>query len=128
MGELPVVPVGAVGLAGYLGLEAYLQHRREQHHTSLVAELSAEERLLRAIFNEKSREVRDTSLKVPHGEEGTIIGVKVFDAQDGDDELETLTLGAASAARRSALRARRAVTPRRSQCSSALRWVSRRAS
>ncbi|MDR6971515.1 DNA-directed RNA polymerase subunit beta [Leifsonia shinshuensis] len=50
-------------------------------------ELSAEERLLRAIFNEKSREVRDTSLKVPHGEEGTVIGVKVFDAQDGDDEL-----------------------------------------
>lgn len=50
-------------------------------------ELSAEERLLRAIFNEKSREVRDTSLKVPHGEEGTIIGVKVFDALDGDDEL-----------------------------------------
>jgi DNA-directed RNA polymerase subunit beta len=50
-------------------------------------ELSAEERLLRAIFNEKSREVRDTSLKVPHGEEGTIIGVKVFDSQDGDDEL-----------------------------------------
>lgn len=49
-------------------------------------ELSAEERLLRAIFNEKSREVRDTSLKVPHGEEGTIIGVKVFDSQDGDDE------------------------------------------
>ena len=35
----------------------------------------------------KSREVRDTSLKVPHGEQGTIIGVKVFDAQDGDDEL-----------------------------------------
>jgi DNA-directed RNA polymerase subunit beta len=50
-------------------------------------ELSAEERLLRAIFNEKSREVRDTSLKVPHGEQGTIIGVKVFDAVDGDDEL-----------------------------------------
>jgi DNA-directed RNA polymerase subunit beta len=50
-------------------------------------ELSAEERLLRAIFNEKSREVRDTSLKVPHGEEGTIIGVKVFDAAEGDDEL-----------------------------------------
>ncbi len=50
-------------------------------------ELSAEERLLRAIFNEKSREVRDTSLKVPHGERGTIIGVKVFDAVDGDDEL-----------------------------------------
>ncbi len=50
-------------------------------------ELSAEERLLRAIFNEKSREVRDTSLKVPHGEAGTIIGVKVFDATEGDDEL-----------------------------------------
>ena len=49
-------------------------------------ELSAEERLLRAIFNEKSREVRDTSLKVPHGEEGTIIAVKEFNA-DNDDEL-----------------------------------------
>jgi len=50
-------------------------------------ELSAEERLLRAIFNEKSREVRDTSLKVPHGEQGTVIGVKVFDIEQGDDEL-----------------------------------------
>ncbi|HHW50345.1 MAG TPA: DNA-directed RNA polymerase subunit beta, partial [Pseudoclavibacter sp.] len=50
-------------------------------------ELSAEERLLRAIFNEKSREVRDTSLKVPHGQSGTVIGVKVFDAQEGEDEL-----------------------------------------
>ena len=50
-------------------------------------ELSAEERLLRAIFNEKSREVRDTSLKVPHGEGGTVIGVQVFDAEEGDDEL-----------------------------------------
>ena len=50
-------------------------------------ELSAEERLLRAIFNEKSREVRDTSLKVPHGEAGTIIGVKMFDAENDDDEL-----------------------------------------
>ncbi|GHD47155.1 DNA-directed RNA polymerase subunit beta [Mycetocola manganoxydans] len=50
-------------------------------------ELSAEERLLRAIFNEKSREVRDTSLKVPHGERGTIIAVKEFNAEDGDDEL-----------------------------------------
>ncbi|AYF97588.1 DNA-directed RNA polymerase subunit beta [Protaetiibacter intestinalis] len=49
-------------------------------------ELSAEERLLRAIFNEKSREVRDTSLKVPHGEEGTIIAVKEFSAEN-DDEL-----------------------------------------
>jgi DNA-directed RNA polymerase subunit beta len=50
-------------------------------------ELSAEERLLRAIFNEKSREVRDTSLKVPHGEQGTVIGVTVFDIEAGDDEL-----------------------------------------
>ena len=49
-------------------------------------ELSAEERLLRAIFNEKSREVRDTSLKVPHGQEGTIIAVKEFSAEN-DDEL-----------------------------------------
>lgn len=49
-------------------------------------ELSAEERLLRAIFNEKSREVRDTSLKVPHGEAGTIIAVKEFSAEN-DDEL-----------------------------------------
>ncbi|HUH53103.1 MAG TPA: DNA-directed RNA polymerase subunit beta [Microbacteriaceae bacterium] len=50
-------------------------------------ELSAEERLLRAIFNEKSREVRDTSLKVPHGVAGTVISVKVFDAETDDDEL-----------------------------------------
>ncbi|MBP1327228.1 DNA-directed RNA polymerase subunit beta [Leucobacter exalbidus] len=51
-------------------------------------ELSAEERLLRAIFNEKSREVRDTSLKVPHGVSGTVTTVKVFDAEnDNDDEL-----------------------------------------
>ena len=50
-------------------------------------ELSAEERLLRAIFNEKSREVRDTSLKVPHGEAGTVIAVTVFDAESGEDEM-----------------------------------------
>ena len=51
-------------------------------------ELSAEERLLRAIFNEKSREVRDTSLKVPHGVAGTVTSVKVFDAEnDNDDDL-----------------------------------------
>ena len=48
-------------------------------------ELTAEERLLRAIFNEKSREVRDTSLKVPHGEQGTVIGVKVFDTENADE-------------------------------------------
>ncbi|BDZ56939.1 DNA-directed RNA polymerase subunit beta [Barrientosiimonas humi] len=49
-------------------------------------ELTPEERLLRAIFGEKAREVRDTSMKVPHGETGTVIGVKVFDRED-DDEL-----------------------------------------
>ena len=49
-------------------------------------ELTPEERLLRAIFGEKAREVRDTSLKVPHGESGTVIGVRVFDTRD-DDEL-----------------------------------------
>ena len=49
-------------------------------------ELTPEERLLRAIFGEKSREVRDTSLKVPHGETGTVIAVKVFDREE-DDEL-----------------------------------------
>lgn len=48
-------------------------------------ELTPEERLLRAIFGEKAREVRDTSLKVPHGEQGTVIGVRVFTEEDGDD-------------------------------------------
>lgn len=48
-------------------------------------ELSAEERLLRAIFGEKAREVRDTSLKVPHGETGIVVDVKVFTRDDGDD-------------------------------------------
>jgi len=48
-------------------------------------ELTPEERLLRAIFGEKAREVRDTSLKVPHGESGTIIGVRVFDRDEGDE-------------------------------------------
>ena len=48
-------------------------------------ELTPEERLLRAIFGEKAREVRDTSLKVPHGETGTVIGVKEFRADQGDD-------------------------------------------
>ena len=48
-------------------------------------ELTPEERLLRAIFGEKAREVRDTSLKVPHGESGTVIGVKVFDREEGDE-------------------------------------------
>jgi len=48
-------------------------------------ELSAEERLLRAIFGEKAREVRDTSLKVPHGEEGIVVDVKVFSREKGDE-------------------------------------------
>ena len=49
-------------------------------------ELTAEERLLRAIFGEKAREVRDTSLRVPHGEQGTIVDVKIF-TRDNSDEL-----------------------------------------
>ncbi|SDU60169.1 DNA-directed RNA polymerase subunit beta [Gordonia westfalica] len=48
-------------------------------------ELTPEERLLRAIFGEKAREVRDTSLKVPHGETGKVIGVRVFSRDDDDD-------------------------------------------
>jgi len=48
-------------------------------------ELTAEERLLRAIFGEKAREVRDTSLKVPHGETGRVISVAKFSREDGDD-------------------------------------------
>ena len=48
-------------------------------------ELTAEERLLRAIFGEKAREVRDTSLRVPHGESGTIVDVKVFTRENSDE-------------------------------------------
>ena len=48
-------------------------------------ELTAEERLLRAIFGEKSREVRDTSLRVPHGEAGTIVDVKIFTRENSDE-------------------------------------------
>jgi len=48
-------------------------------------ELTPEERLLRAIFGEKAREVRDTSLKVPHGESGKVIGVRVFSREEGDE-------------------------------------------
>ena len=48
-------------------------------------ELTAEERLLRAIFGEKAREVRDTSLKVPHGESGIIVDAKVFTRENGDE-------------------------------------------
>ena len=48
-------------------------------------ELTAEERLLRAIFGEKSREVRDTSLRVPHGEQGTIVDIKIFTRENSEE-------------------------------------------
>ena len=48
-------------------------------------DLTAEERLLRAIFGEKAREVRDTSLKVPHGESGIVLDTKVFTRENGDE-------------------------------------------
>ncbi|MBQ7505011.1 MAG: DNA-directed RNA polymerase subunit beta [Ruminococcus sp.] len=51
-------------------------------------ELTAEERLLRAIFGEKAREVRDTSLRVPHGESGIVVDVKVFTREDSRNELQ----------------------------------------
>ncbi|MBL7158950.1 DNA-directed RNA polymerase subunit beta [Candidatus Microgenomates bacterium] len=54
-------------------------------------ELTAEERLLRAIFGEKAREVRDTSLRIPHGERGTVVDIKILDREKGD-ELEPGTL------------------------------------
>jgi DNA-directed RNA polymerase subunit beta len=54
-------------------------------------ELSAEERLLRAIFGEQAREVRDTSLRMPHGEKGTVINVQILDRKKGD-ELEPGTM------------------------------------
>jgi len=54
-------------------------------------ELTAEERLLRAIFGEKAREVRDTSLRMPHGERGTVINVQILDREKGD-ELEPGTI------------------------------------
>lgn len=50
-----------------------------------VTELTAEEKLLHAIFGEKAREVRDTSLRVPHGQDGIIVDVKVFTRENGDD-------------------------------------------
>ncbi len=54
-------------------------------------ELTAEERLLRAIFGEKAKEVRDTSLRIPHGERGTVIGIQTLSRDEGD-ELDTGTL------------------------------------
>ena len=56
-------------------------------------ELTAEERLLRAIFGEKSREVRDTSLRVPHGETGTVIGVKEITREDAEEDGDELPNG-----------------------------------
>src|SRR5690625_3899496 len=50
-----------------------------------VTELSAEERLLHAIFGEKAREVRDTSLRVPNGAGGIVLDVKIFNREDGDE-------------------------------------------
>lgn len=50
-----------------------------------MTELSAEERLLHAIFGEKAREVRDTSLRVPHGADGIVLDVKIFNREDGDE-------------------------------------------
>ncbi len=52
-----------------------------------VTELTAEERLLHAIFGEKAREVRDTSLRVPHGAGGIVLDVKVLNGEEGDDRL-----------------------------------------
>ena len=54
-----------------------------------VVELTPEERLLRAIFGEKARDVKDTSLTLPHGKRGRIVGVKVFSREQGD-KLESL--------------------------------------
>jgi DNA-directed RNA polymerase subunit beta len=63
-------------------------------------ELTAEERLLRAIFGEKAREVRDTSLKVPHGERGKVVSVKMFTREKGDrDEGDELPPGVNSLVR-----------------------------
>lgn len=50
-----------------------------------MTELTAEERLLHAIFGEKAREVRDTSLRVPHGTDGIVVDVKVFTRENGDE-------------------------------------------
>ena len=54
-------------------------------------DLSAEERLLRAIFGEKAREVRDTSLRVPHGETGIVVDVRIFSRENGDELLQAST-------------------------------------
>ena len=56
-------------------------------------ELTPEERLLRAVFGEKSREVRDTSLRVPHGETGTVIAVKEITREDAEEDGDELPNG-----------------------------------
>jgi hypothetical protein len=61
------------------------RHPGRQGHAQGRDRADPEERLLRAIFGEKAREVRDTSLKVPHGEEGKVIGVRMFTREDGDE-------------------------------------------
>ena len=65
-------------------------------------ELTAEERLLRAIFGEKAREVRDTSLRVPHGESGIVVDVKVFTRENGTSCRPASTSWCASTSPRSA--------------------------
>src|SRR6185503_19744156 len=75
--ERGIVRVGAEVTSGYL-LVGKVTPKGE-------TELTAEEKLIRAIFKEKAREVRDTSLKVPHGEGGKVIGVKTFSRDNGDD-------------------------------------------
>ena len=72
-------------------------------------ELTPEERLLRAIFGEKAREVRDTSLKVPHGEAGTVIDIRVFSDEDGDD-LPPASTSSCGSTSPSAARSRRATS------------------
>ena len=75
--ERGIICVGAEVRSGYI-LVGKVTPKGE-------TDLTAEERLLRAIFGEKAREVRDTSLKVPHGESGIIVDVKVFTRENGDE-------------------------------------------
>ena len=81
----------------YLNEDGIIQVGAEVHAGDILVgkvtpkgetELTAEERLLRAIFGEKAREVRDTSLRVPHGESGTVVDVKVFTRADSRNELQ----------------------------------------
>ena len=75
--ERGIIRIGAEVRAGYI-LVGKVTHKGE-------TELTPEERLLRAIFGEKAREVRDTSLKVPHGEAGIVVDAKVFKRENGDE-------------------------------------------